>query len=161
MTAKTFQKLLRQRKHNFGTVAFINYDDTLNLRAVLVKFQQFMKEQYSSKVTDYLEKEWRILFLAFLKPILNGKGYDFKEVEVSEEKRLDVVITFLQHRYIIELKQWYCPKAHQKGIAQLSNYLDIHTVQTGYLIIFDHRKKKKWVQETISHNGKSIFAVWV
>jgi len=161
MTAKTFQKLLRQRKHNFGTVAFINDDNTLNLEAVLLKFQQFMKEQYSNKLTDYLEKEWRVLFLAFLKPILNGKGYDFKEVEVSEEKRLDVVVTFLQHRYIIELKQWYGPKAHQKGIEQLSHYLDIHNVQQGYLIIFDHRKKKKWTQEIITHQGKSIFAVWV
>lgn len=161
MTAKTFQKLLRQRKHNFGTVAFINDDNTLNLEAVLLKFQQFMKEQYSNKVIDYLEKEWRILFLAFLKPILNGKGYDFKEVEVSEEKRLDVVVTFLQHRYIIELKQWYGPKAHQKGIKQLGDYLDIHNVAAGFLLIFDGRKKKKWTQETIKYDGKSIFAVWV
>jgi len=30
-----------------------------------------------------LRKEWRLVFLAFLKPIINGKGYDFKEPQVN------------------------------------------------------------------------------
>lgn len=31
-----------------------------------------------------------LLFLAFIKPIINGTGFDFKEVQISEEKRLDI-----------------------------------------------------------------------
>jgi hypothetical protein len=133
----------------------------LDLEAVLRKFQAFMKENYSQKDTHYIEREWRLLFLSFLKPILNGKGHDFKEVQVSEEKRLDIVVTYLQHKYIIELKMWGGPKRHAKGIVQLANYLDIHGVKKGYLLIFDDRKNPTWAVKRIKKDGKQIFAVWV
>lgn len=59
-----------------------------------------MKEQYSSKDADFLEHHGRLLFLAFIKPIINGIGFDFKEVQISEEKRLDLVITYNNFKYI-------------------------------------------------------------
>jgi hypothetical protein len=133
----------------------------LDLEAVLLKFQEFMKENYSQKNDHYIEREWRLLFLSFLKPIINGKGYDFKEAQVSEEKRLDIVVTYLEHRYIIELKRWGSPKAHDKGLKQLADYLEIHGVQKGYLLIFDDRKKLTWQAKTVEQDGKEIFAVWV
>ena len=71
------------------------------MQGVLLKFQQFMKEQYSDKDKDFYEREGRIIFLAFLTPILNGQGYTFKEVQISLEKRLDVIVTYFQHHYII------------------------------------------------------------
>lgn len=37
--------------------------------------------------------------MAFLKPIINGSGYDFKEVQISDEKRLDLVITYIKKIY--------------------------------------------------------------
>jgi hypothetical protein len=82
-------------------------------------------------------------------------------VQVSEEKRLDIVVTYLQHKYIIELKRWGGPKAHKKGLTQLTNYLDIHGVQKGYLLIFDDRKKLTWATRRIKQDGKEVFAVWV
>jgi hypothetical protein len=102
-----------------------------------------------------------LLFLAFLKPIINGKGHDFKEVQVSEEKRLDIVVTYLEHKYIIELKLWDGDKKHYKGLNQLADYLDIHGVQKGYLLIFDDRQNPTWAIKNIEHKGKDIFAVWV
>ena len=66
----------------------------------------FMKEQYSKKDIEFIEHHGRLLFLAFIKPIINGVGFDFKEVQVSEEKRLDVVITYNSFKYIIEMKIW-------------------------------------------------------
>lgn len=36
---------------------------------------------------EFIEHHGRLLFLAFIKPIINGTGFDFKEVKVSEEKR--------------------------------------------------------------------------
>jgi hypothetical protein len=133
----------------------------LNFEQVLRKFQAFMKEQYSQKNDRYIEREWRLLFLAFLKPIINGRGHDFKEVQTSEEKRLDVVVTYLQHKYIIELKRWEGTKAHSKGVSQLANYLDIHGVSKGYLLIFDARQKPTWAVKRIKQDGKEIFAIWV
>ena len=133
----------------------------LDLEAVLRKFQAFMKEQRSQKDVKFIEREWRLVFLSFLKPIINGKGYDFKEVQISEEKRLDVVVTYLQHKYIIELKLWGGPKLHGKGLNQLADYLDIHGVNKGYLLIFGTRKKMTWETKMIKQDGKEIFAVWV
>ncbi|MGU9537458.1 hypothetical protein ACQX0N_00480 [Clostridium tepidum] len=47
-----------------------------------------MKEQYSPKDEEFLEHHDRLLFLAFIKPIINGTGFDFKQVQVSEEKKI-------------------------------------------------------------------------
>lgn len=140
---------------------FLSENNKLDMKAVLQKFQQFMKEEYSHKNKGFVEQHGRLIFLAFLAPILNGQGYSFKEVQTSLEKRLDVIITYLEHRYIIELKRWYGDKAHQKGLDQLADYLDIHGVTEGFLIIFDDRKDKNWAVQTIRHQAKSIFAVWV
>ena len=158
MTAKATIQLSKNQNY---AGHFVLDNNELDIKAVLLKFQQTMKEQYSEKNKDFLEAHGRVLFLAFLSPILNGHGYSFKEVQVSLEKRLDVVITFLQHRYIIELKKWYGTKAHEKGLDQLADYLDIHNLQEGWLLIFDDRKKKIETAKSIKHKGKAIFAVWV
>lgn len=133
----------------------------LDMPAVLKKFQAFMKEQRSDRDKTFIEREWRLIFLAFLKPIINGQGHDFKEVEISEEKRLDIVVTFYQHKYILELKLWRGPKKHKAGLKQLALYLDIHNVQKGFLVIFDTRKRKTWETKLIAYQGKEIFTIWV
>lgn len=136
-------------------------DGTLNMEAVLLGFQSFMKKEYSKKDRDFLEKNGRLVFLAFLKPIINGSGYDFKEPQISDEKRLDVVITYLKEKYIAELKRWYGPKAHTAGLIQLADYLERQNLQEGYLLIFDHAEVKNWHSEWTEVQGKKILAVWV
>ncbi|MDZ7879925.1 MAG: AAA family ATPase [Saprospiraceae bacterium] len=138
-----------------------NTDKTLNMEAVLLGFQTFMKKEYSKKDRDFLEKNGRLVFLAFVKPILNGSGYDFKEPQISEEKRLDVVLTYFQHTYVAELKIWRGQKEHERGLAQLSDYLDRQALKEGYLLIFDHANVKTWKSEWISWQDKRIFLVWV
>ena len=136
-------------------------NNELNFKKVLMKFQQFLKEQHNDKDLNFLEREWRLLFMAFIQPVLNGIGYAFKEPQISEEKRLDLVITYQEHRYIVELKKWYGKVYHERGLNQLADYLEIHGLQKGYLLIFDNRKKKSSEAKWISHKGKEIFAVWV
>ena len=133
----------------------------LNLERVLLKFQEFRKEQHSEKDLQFIERHGRLLFLSFLKPIINGHGFDFREVEISEERRLDITVTFYNQKYIIELKIWRGEESHQRGLTQLTGYLERTNLQEGYLLIFQNKKAKEFKQETISHNGKSIFAVWV
>jgi hypothetical protein len=158
MTAKTAAGLKLQA--NYGA-HFALPDGSLDMPSVLRKFQQFMKEAYSEKDKAFLEQHGRLVFLSFLAPILNGKGHAFKEVQVSEEKRLDIVATYNRHRYIIELKRWYGEEYHRKGIGQLGDYLGIHGASTGFLVIFEHNKAKSWRQEWIEHDGRRIWAVWV
>ena len=138
------------------------YDNgNLNMEAVLLGFQTFMKKEYSKKDRDFLEKNGRLVFLAFLKPILNGSGYDFKEPQISEERRLDVVITYLHEKFVAELKIWRGEKAHEKGLAQLSDYLDRQNLTEGYLLIFDHAEVKNWHSEWIETHGKKVLVAWV
>jgi hypothetical protein len=136
-------------------------DNSLNMELVLRKFQVFMKEQYSIKDADFVERNGRLLFLAFIKPIINGSGFDFKEAQVSEERRLDVVITFFNNKYLTELKIWYGDEAHKKGLGQLADYLDRQGLETGYLLIFDKRKERDWATKWTRKAGKRIFCVWV
>ncbi|MDQ1353561.1 MAG: hypothetical protein QG657_3867, partial [Acidobacteriota bacterium] len=115
------------------------------------------------KDRDFVERNGRLLFLAFVRPIINGRGFDFKEVQVSEEKRLDIVITFDNKKYIIELKIWRGEAYHLEGIRQLCRYLDIQNEIPGYLLIYDLRKESGQIgkTETIETEGKKIFAAWV
>ncbi len=129
----------------------------LDMQKVLENFQAFMKKEYSTKDRAFLEREGRMIFLAFIRPILNGAGYDFKEPQVSEEKRLDVVITYHQHLYVAELKIWHGPELHKKGLIQLADYLETLSLDTGYLLIFDHNVKKSWKKDWITVKGKRIF----
>jgi hypothetical protein len=136
-------------------------NNVLNMELALLKFQAFMHEQYSKHDRDFLERNGRLVYLAFMKPILNGHGYDFKEVEISQERRLDVTITFYQHKYVAELKIWRGQVAHEEGLNQLDDYLNRLKLTEGYLIIFDHKEIKTWDSGWIEHNGKRIFIIWV
>lgn len=129
-------------RYNFRD-RFLKEGEALDFELVLQRFQAFMKEQYSEKDKKFLEENGRLIFLAFIKPIINGRGFDFKEVQISEEKRLDVVITYGPHRYIVELKIWRGPVAHTAGIRQLTDYLECQDCQSGYLIIFDFTQRKE------------------
>jgi hypothetical protein len=159
MTDKMFH-LQRSRGVDYG-IGYKNADKTLNMEAVMLGFQTFMKKEYSKKDRDFLEKNGRLVFLAFLKPIINGNGYDFKETQISEEKRLDVVITYLHQKFVAELKLWYGQKAHEVGLQQLADYLGRQNLTEGYLLIFDHSEVKNWRSEWLDFDGKKIFAIWV
>lgn len=140
---------------------FIRPDRSLNLELVLLRFQAFMREQYSKKDQNFLERNARLVFLAFIKPIINGSGYDFKEPQISEERRLDVVITYMQHKYIVELKIWRGPEAHAEGLKQLVDYLDRQAVSEGYLLVFEQLKEKSWTSAWEEVDGKKVFVVRV
>ena len=171
---KISNRLLEQRLYNYfvtnlklRNVAGYNIKANfiegtgLNIEKILIKFQEFMKEQYSSIDKNFLEREGRLLFLAFIKPIINGVGFAFKEVQISEEKRLDVVITYNKNKYIIELKIWRGEEYHEKGLKQLADYLHINNENKGYLLVFNFNKNKEYKKEKLIIKEKEIFEVFV
>ena len=121
---------------------FIKEDGSFDVTKILMKFQEFMKHEYSEKRLAFLEVDGRLLFLAFISPIINGTGFAFKEVQGGEEKRFDIVITYNKKMYIVELKIWHGEEYHEKGLVQLEEYLEQYSLGTGYLLIFDFRKLK-------------------
>jgi hypothetical protein len=140
---------------------FLLPDNTMNFEKVLKKFQEYMRDNHSRKDHDFLEKHWRLLFFAFMTPILNGRGFIFREAQTSEEKRMDAVITFDNQKYIVELKIWRGEEAHETGLLQLHDYLERQSLDKGFLIIFDYRKSHNWKNEWAKVKNKDIFATWV
>lgn len=140
---------------------FLTKDNGLDFEKIILSYQRFMKEQYSDKDEKFLESNGRLLFLAFIKPIINGVGFDFKEVQVSQEKRLDVVVTYNNHKYISELKIWHGEQYHNEGIKQLCQYLDIHSMNKGYLVVYNFNKNKEYKSEKKYVQDKEIFIAYI
>lgn len=172
---KIANNIFKQRLYNYFSskieenidMSYYNFKDNfvtntgLDFEKVLLKFQQFFKEQYSTLDSKFIEREGRLLFLAFIKPIINGTGFDFKEVQISEEKRLDVIVTYLKEKYLVELKIWRGEEYHKKGLKQLVEYLDNQDLNIGYLLIYNFNKGKEYKSEKLMIDNKEIFIVWV
>ena len=89
-------------------------NDALDIVMILERFQLFMKKHNSSKDNNFLEKNGRLLFMSFLRPIINGKGFMFKENVTAEDRKMDLVVTYNDKRYVIELKIWYGGKIYNR-----------------------------------------------
>ena len=136
-------------------------DGELNVVMVLEAFQRFMCEHHSSKDNKFLEKNGRLLLMSFLRPIVNGHGYMFKENVTSEDRKMDLVITFNNKRYVIELKIWYGEKYLEDGVEQLCEYLDSYNLDSGSMLIYNFNKNKKYETKNIENCRKNITAVFV
>ena len=132
----------------------------IDIEFILLRFQKFFKENFSHDNQQFLEKEARLVFLSYLIPIINSKGYIFKEPVVGDNRKMDLVFTYNNKRYVVELKIWRGEKYHQKAIRQLSDYLDIYSLKKGTLLIFNFNKNKKFKKEIIKYKDKEIFTVW-
>lgn len=139
---------------------FIEHGE-LNMEKVLLKFQEFMYEEYRQEDERFYETHGRMIFLSFLKPILNGVGFRYVEPVTRQNKRMDLILTFNQKQYIVELKIWNGKKYEEKGISQLCEYLDIHRHDTGYLLVFNFNSNKELKAEWINVGTKKIFEVMV
>ena len=133
----------------------------LNIVMILQRFQLFMKEQHSSKDNSFLEKNGRLLLMSFLRPIINGKGFLFKENVTAEDRKMDLVITYNDRRYVIELKIWRGKKYLSDGVDQLCSYLDSYSLDEGYMLIYNFNKNKKYETKVVEDCRKNITAVFV
>jgi hypothetical protein len=140
---------------------FISENGDLRIETVLIKFQELMKAEYREKDKKFIEREGRLIFLAFLKPIINGTGFYFVEPETRQDNRMDVVITYNKKQYIIELKIWNGEKYEEKGIGQLGDYLEARGEEQGYLVVFNFNRKKEYTQKWLDSDGKRIFEIVV
>jgi hypothetical protein len=55
------------------------HDGQLDMEMVLARFADLMHEEYRESTVPFLEHEGRLLFLTFLKPIINGTGFYYVE----------------------------------------------------------------------------------
>jgi len=149
---------------------FIKEDGHLDMVHVLDRFQAFMKSEYREEDEKFLESQGRLLFLCFLKPIINGTGFYYVEPETRNSSRMDIVVTYLDEEFIIELKIWRGDQYRKDGIKQLKNYLDSREQKKGYLVSFSFLKDKDYTagyiaditeDEVAGITGKEIYEVIV
>ena len=142
----------------------LNYvqNGKLNMEHVVTRFRDLMHEEYRESTEPFLEKEGRLLFLTFLKPIINGIGFYYVEPQTRDNRRMDLVVTYDKQEYIVELKIWHGDKYEELGRDQLSGYLATRGMDEGYLVTFDFSKNKQEAEpQWIEWNGKRIFEVIV
>ena len=134
----------------------------LIMEHVVTRFRDLLHEEYRDSTVPFLEREGRLLFLTFLKPIINGIGFYYVEPETRDNRRMDLVVNYGREEFIVELKIWRGDKYEQHGRDQLSEYLATRGKDEGYLVTFDFSKDKQDTEpQWIEWNGKRIFEVIV
>ncbi|MEG0126772.1 MAG: AAA-like domain-containing protein, partial [Clostridia bacterium] len=108
----------------------------LSMPLVLERFAAFMRCEYRDEDGAFIEREGRLLFLSFLKPIINGTGHYVVEPETRGSRRMDVVVFYGGEEHIVELKIWHGEQAANEAYDQLSVYLISQEQQAGYLLSF-------------------------
>ena len=140
----------------------LNYviDGRLNMEYVLDRFSALMHQEYRTEDGEFLERQGRLVFLSFLKPIINGKGFYYVEPQTRDNKRMDIVINYGTEEFVLELKLWKGEKYEQRGREQLAEYLAVRGMDEGYLVTFDFTGNRIPRQpEWILQDGKRIFEV--
>lgn len=156
-------KLLERQVLTTPRNQFVTEAGTLDMNLVLEKFQDLMKSEYRKSSEAFVEKQGRLLFLAFLKPIINGTGHYVVEPETRDSTRMDVVVFYGKREYILELKIWHGPKEFSQGVEQLSKYMDSRGQTEGWLLTFcfnegKGKKTEEYTKEIKNVDGKNIYS---
>ena len=138
-------------------------DDRFDMELCLRKFADHYTEIYNESDRKFLERHGRLLFLSYLKPLINGQGFYHMESQFTDLRRMDIVVDFGLDQFIVELKLWKGEKHEEEAYKQLLSYMETKKVDIGYLLTFDFRKEKNKTPkaEWIEIDGKKIFDVIV
>ncbi|MCL2058738.1 MAG: AAA-like domain-containing protein [Oscillospiraceae bacterium] len=138
-------------------------DGQFDMSLCLRKFADHYAEIWSERDEKFIEREGRLLFLSYLKPLINGQGFYHIESQYTDMRRMDIIVDFGREQFIVELKLWRGEVAHEKAYEQLLGYMERKGANEGYMLTFDFRKEankqpySKWVEQ----GGKRIFDVVV
>lgn len=156
------EKIMERYSFGYENNQFVE-NGALDMERALQNFQEVMKAEYRNEDVSFIERQGRLLFLCFMKPIINGKGNYYVEPETRDNTRMDVVISYGGCEYIVELKIWRGEQYRQKGLRQLEEYLDSRNSKKGYLISFSFNKDKMYVQNTVilENSQKEVYEIVV
>jgi hypothetical protein len=140
-----------------GSVCHSTYKEitkggVFNMELALNKFAEHYQEIYTEKDAPFLERHGRLLFLSYIKPLINGQGFYHIESQFTDLRRMDIVVDFGQEQFIVELKLWKGEAGMDEAYEQLAGYMESKGAEKAYLLTFDFRKEKtkerkaEWVQ---------------
>jgi hypothetical protein len=136
-------------------------NNRLNLPAVLTRFSAFLRAEYRDRDSAFIEREGRLLFLSFLKPIINGVGNYVVEAETRGSRRMDVIVFYGRDKYIVELKIWRGEQREADAYDQLVRYLKSQEQTEGYLLSFCDNRERPREDRVFVHESCTIHEVIV
>ena len=71
-------------------------------------------------------------------------------------RRTDVIVDYRGEQFIVELKIWYGNEYHERGEAQLADYLEYYHKDKGYMLSFNFNKNKETGVKEIQIGTKTI-----
>ena len=88
--------------------------------------------------------------------IPNKVGNYYIESQTRDNLRTDMIIDYLGHQYIIEMKIWRGDSYNKRGEQQLLEYLDYYHLNKGYMMSFCFNKNKQPGVHTIHIGDREI-----
>ena len=131
----------------------------LDMKLVLERFSAFLKSEYRKEDGRFLERQGRLLFLCFLRPIINGTGHYAVESQTRQNTRMDIQVFYGAEEFVVELKLWHGRKKAQEGYCQLAGYLDARGLEQGYLVSFCENRKVPEENRELEYGGHKIYEV--
>ena len=133
-----------------------------NMDVCLERFAKYYHLYFNADDAIHIEKQANRLLLMFLSSVVNGNGFVQIESGLSDNRRMDIVVTYLGTQFIIETKIWHGEKLHEDAYSQLEGYMDKLSLPVGYLLTYNFNKTKKTHQKWVDRpNGRKIFDVMV
>ena len=132
-----------------------------DMELCLRKFANHYAELFNEDDAEFLERHGRLLFLSYLKPLINGQGFYHIESQFTDLRRMDIVVDFGCDQFIVELKIWRGEKYENEAYKQLLGYMESKNIDRSYLLTFDFRKEanKTRKAEWIEIDNKKIFNI--
>ncbi len=143
---------------------YVEKDGPLNMSSLLRAFTEFFRENSATWLRgfEYKESGPHLLLMAFLQRVINGGGTIQREYAL-DRKRVDLLITWEQKKYVIELKIKYRESVLAKGLEQTAEYMDISGAHEGHLVLFDANPNATWEEkisdELVTAHNKRIH-IW-
>ncbi len=136
--------------------SYFIHDGHLDMDMTLKKFVEYFAEIYGANDDRFVEANGRKIFLMFLRPIINGTGNYYIEVQTRDARRTDVIVDYLGEQFVIELKIWHGAEYNERGERQLAEYLEYYHKEKGYLLSFNFNKEKETGVKEIVFGEKVI-----
>lgn len=137
----------RQVTLPFQTAWFVRKDGGLDMPKLMAEFQQFWREDghLAAEGFRYKESGPHLLMMAFLQRIVNGGGRIEREYGLGR-RALDLLVTWRDERYAIELKLRRDSETEERALDQIWRYLDTAGLDEGWLVLFDLRSAAPWAE---------------
>lgn len=128
----------------------------LNVENIIQRFIVHFQDIYGDRDEKFVESEGRKYFMFYIKPIINGVGNYYIEAQTRDNLRTDMIIDYMGHQYIIEMKIWRGDSYNKRGEQQLLDYLDYYHLDKGYLMSFCFNKNKQPGVHTVHIGDREI-----